>query len=218
MITEIIIGGVAIAIAVAIAARIIHYQDVVAEQQEKINIVVGEMSKEFKNNYHFVDCDNKMINDTVQMLLTECPNGIKNRLAEFESHELRKEYVEELVRHIAQEMGVELEGVLITDDMPDCTLGLYQQGYIVINEVHMEADPERLLHTILHELRHGVQFQACQKGKDKWGFPVEIKAFWYKNIILYVDEPFELYVNQPIEHDANTVATEIINRFNQKRK
>lgn len=217
MITELIIGGVAIAIALVIAARIIHYKEVVEEQQERINIIVQKMSEEFANSYHFVECDRKMINDTVKMLLSECPEGIQERLLSFGSHEMRKEYVEDLVRHIADVMGVELEGVEITDDMPDCTLGLYQQGYITINEVHIEADPERLLHTIIHELRHGVQFQACQEGKDQWGFSTETKAYWYKNFVLYVDEPYELYVNQPLERDANTIAEEIINRFNQRR-
>ncbi len=208
-----IIGGVFVVIAVAIAYKIREYLREIKAEQDEIDSTLERLSAEYKESYSFSDVDQKLINDAALCLRRECPHGLAQRLSQYKTHQERKESVKKLVYQMAESMGVELEDVLIEDDMPDGMLGQYQSGYICINAVVMEADPERILMTIAHELRHGVQFQACLEGKDQWGFSTETKAIWYYNIQYYISYPYEKYVKQPIEYDADTFANAVIQSY-----
>ena len=206
-----IICGIAVAIAAAIAERIYRYLTNVGPGEDERTQVIEKLSEEYIQSYTFSPADEKLKNDTVDCLKRICPNGLGEKLSQFDTHEARKEYAEKVVYQLAEAMGVELEGVCIEDEMPDYTLGLFHdQGYITINAVIMEADPERILMTIVHELRHGVQYQACIKDNDRWGFSTEVKGIWYFNWQNYIDEPFDLYQKQPLEYDANMFANAVI--------
>ena len=210
----IIIGGIILLATSYVVHRICQYLINVQEEQNEIVDAIIKLSEEYADSYSFTPADEKLKNDTVNFLQTECPNGLGEQLKQYNTHEDRKEYVKEFVLKLADTMGVELEGVLVEDDMPDKTLGLFQdQGYVSINAVIMEADPERILMTIVHELRHGVQYQSCLAGKDHWGFSTETKAIWYYNWNHYINEPYSIYVLQPLEYDANTFANAVIQSY-----
>lgn len=209
----IIIGGILVLIAAAIAVRIYQYLANVQQEQQDVIDAIVKLSGEYADSYSFTPADEKLKNDTVQFLKRECPAGLGERLKQYKTHEERKEYVEKFVHQLANTMGVELEGVLVEDDMPDYTLGLYQGQYVSINAVIMEADPERIMMTIVHELRHGVQYQSCLKDHDYWGFSTETKAIWYYNWEHYIDEPYDIYVHQPLEYDANAFANAVIQSY-----
>jgi len=215
----IIIGGVLVAVVIAIAIRIRQYRLEVEQEQQEVMEAVVRLSQEYSEGYSLTDVDEILKNAAVKCLNRECPHGLAERLSQYTTHDERKDSVEKLVYQLADSMGVELEGVDISDDMPDNVLGLYhEQGYLCINAVVMEADPERVLMTITHELRHGVQYQACLKNRDIWGFSTQTKAIWYYNITHYIDEPFEIYENQPVEYDANYFANEVIQSYNSRRR
>lgn len=210
----IIICGIVIVIAIVIADRIRQYIANVQKEQQKINEAIDKLSNEYIGSYSFSPADEQLIVDTVNCLNTICPHGLQERLNQYNTHEERKVYTEKVIQQLANAMGVKLEGVIVSDEMPDHVLGLFhEQGYLSINAVIMEADPERILMTIVHELRHGVQYQSCLKDQDHWGFSNETKATWYYNWNNYIDEPFELYKKQPLEYDANMFANAVIQSF-----
>ena len=207
----IIICGIVIVIAIVIADRIRQYIANVQKEQQEIIDAIDKLSNEYIDSYSFSPADEQLIVDTVNCLNTICPHGLQERLNQYNTHEERKVYAEKVVQQLANAMGVKLEGVIISDEMPDYVLGLFhEQGYLSINAVIMEADPERILMTIVHELRHGVQYQSCLKDQDQWGFSNETKATWYYNWNNYIDEPFELYKKQPLEYDVCKCSCSII--------
>lgn len=210
----IILCGIAVLVVAAIAEAIYEYISNAQEEQREIEAAIDQLSNEFISSYAFTPADDKLKTDIVNFLKQECPKGLGEQLKQFNSHEERKEYVAQLTNQVADIMGVELEGVIVSDDMEPNTLGLFhEQGYLAINAVVMEADPERIMMTMVHELRHGVQYQSCLQGKDHWGFSTETKATWYYNWNHYINEPFDLYQKQPLEYDANTFANAVIQSY-----
>ena len=84
---------------------------------------------------------------------------------------------------------------------------------IYLNEVLLVADPEQLVKTMCHELKHCVQYQSLTN--NIWGYsPQRIAQFlysWREYVSCDSRESYEAYLKQIIEIDANKYVDRIFN-------
>lgn len=95
---------------------------------------------------------------------------------------------------------------LIFKPMPQCELGSYNGNTITINENILQSglNCEEPVDTILHEVRHAIQFDAIN-NPSKYDIPASILEKWRYEINNYIHASldFEAYSQQSIEIDAN---------------
>ena len=69
------------------------------------------------------------------------------------------------------------------------------------------------LDTVVHELRHAVQYKAIEVDNDRyWGIDEQRRIEWAANIVDYIEDPTDPrgYFEQPIEKDCFTFADEAL--------
>lgn len=208
-------GGILLLVTAAVSAAIRHYQNKVA----KINATLGKLAtalEQYAKAYQFEECDKPVINAVKHYVKSQRSKGKLSTVINSMELNDRKDYMNKIVREIARIMNIELSDINIIDLGP-YTFG---QSYIEdgkykidLNEVVLIADPDRLLQTVCHELRHLQQMQAlCD---DKWGFSNHRKAQWMMSFNDYIQSDtdsemqYAAYVMQSVEIDANKFAIEV---------
>ncbi|MFJ2757255.1 hypothetical protein ACIO3S_16745 [Nocardioides sp. NPDC087217] len=155
--------------------------------------------------------------------------------------EERKAVLEEMVKKIAEESGVDMPTIdwsdLENDDWSD---GSITYGYWNDEEPTMALnpnvldDPGQLINTVAHEVRHGRQHEAID-DKNDWQFWWEDDPFdehkedgiteeqaeaWEENFDDYKStdngDSFDEYYNQPVETDARNSGRDYLNNLTEE--
>lgn len=207
--------GIVILVTAAVSAAVRHYNNKVKRANEALD-KLAKVLGQYADAYLFEDCDKVVINEVKQYTKRLRAKGKLSEIMQSMNLKDRKDYISKVVCEIAFIMKVELSDINIID------LGPYTFGQsyvddgkykIDLNEVVLIADPDRLLQTVCHELRHLQQMQSL--SDDKWGFSNNRKAQWILAFNNYVqaDSDSEIqytaYVMQSIEIDANKFANEV---------
>lgn len=208
------IGGIVILVTAGVAWVIDKYVEVQRKNRE-IDALRTAIAQ-YAQTYSFEDCDVKIINKCRKYISRKFGNNIEGAFAKCETMEAKKQFATEIVKELSECMGVDVDKVVFED------LGLFTRGcansengkmYIVLNEALLIADPEQLVKTTCHELRHCTQFQSF--SDNKWGFSSQRVAQWLYSWHHYVDcgsaEAYEAYQQQIIEIDARNFADAVFN-------
>ena len=167
-------------------------------------------------------CDARMQQACADVLKREFPQGIAERFATMKSLEERQAFMADLTRGVANAMGVDVNEVTFSEGR-EGEFGLYRykdqetgniSKQVWMNAVYLASEPEQVVRTMFHELRHGVQCQALFEA-DKWGFSARRKAEWLSNETSYVNCT-EAYKLQEQELDADVFAERVLNKINNK--
>ncbi|MDE7135097.1 MAG: hypothetical protein K2N91_00540 [Muribaculaceae bacterium] len=210
-----IIGGIVLLVTATVATAITHYRNKIAKTNAALAKFAAALTQ-YAEAYQFEECDKPMISAVKNYIDTlRCKGNLATVMESMDMAD-RKSYIHKVVREIASLMKIELSDINIVDLGPY----LFGQSYIEagkykvdLNEAMLVADPDRLLQTACHELRHLQQMQALEN--DKWGFSINRKAQWMAAFNNYVNNEdgsklqYIAYVMQSIEVDANKFAIEV---------
>lgn len=207
--------GLVILVTAGVAMAISHYREKIA----KTNAALAKLAialAQYAEAYQFEECDKPVINAVKNYIDNLRSNGNLNSIMESMDLDDRRSYFQKIVREIARLMRIDVADIIIVDLGP-CIFG---QSYmddgkykVKLNEAILIANPDRLLQTACHELRHLQQMQALTN--DKWGFSNNRKAQWMTAFNSYVNIEdgsqlqYMAYVLQSIEIDANKFAIEV---------
>lgn len=205
-------GGLIILVTAAVSAAIAHYSNKVARVNAALDKFKTALAQ-YATAYQFEECDKPVIEAVRQYVKSLRSKGSLSEIMSKMEVNDRKAYMQKVVREIARAMNVEVHGINIVDLGPN-TFG---QSYVDngkfmvdLNEALLIADPDRLLQTVCHELRHLLQMQAL--SDDKWGFSNNRKAQWmiaFQNYVQAegdIEMQYPAYIMQSIEIDANKFA------------
>ena len=168
-------------------------------------------------------CDTRMQQACADLLRHEFPQGIVKKFATMKSLEERRAFMADLIHRVANVMGVDVNEVTFSEGQ-EGSYGYYRyrdqatgniSKQVWMNNVYLASEPEQVVRTMLHELRHGVQCQALFEA-DKWGFSARRKAEWLSNETSYVNCT-EAYKLQEQELDADVFAERVLNKVNHKQ-
>lgn len=205
-----------IAIITAITAAVATRQYIkLRNKNEEIDSLVRVLNQ-YSSSYAFEKCDEPMIRKCSQYLEAYLKDSsLADKLAG-KCREEQKQIVDALVMQLARRMKVNLSAINI-QPLSGGTLGaeiVDDKGKIelYLNEDLIDADPDRLVFIMLHELRHAVQDSALRN--DVWGFSDERKAQWLIGNQQYVSADsaakYRAYYFQILENDANAFASAVL--------
>ena len=160
--------------------------------------------------------DLRLIDDCKSLLRQAFPNGIDAKFENLNIEE-REHFMKQFANQIAHVMQVEVRNIQF------CELSETLNGYydylnkeIRINEVILLTDPEKVIGTIFHELKHGIQYESVFE-EDKWGYSPQLKAQWLncmgENYINGIGS-YLAYAMQAIEVDARMFSRTIMGYTN----
>lgn len=193
-------------VATSVIAAINKYQEV----KKKNNLIEKYIDtlKTHAETYSFEQADIKIINSCKVYLKNKFCNGYEQEFMKYTTIEDRKVFTQSIAYELASIMGVKVDEIIV-EDIGDYTRGatVTEDGVIKIylNEALMIADPELLVKTICHELKHCVQFQSFTN--NIWGYSDAKIASWLYSWEHYHSsdspESYLPYYYQIIEIDAN---------------
>lgn len=161
------------------------------------------------------------IENTVAVLTEYFPQNPAYSLLE-EDYESRCEALENLGQSLIELYKLEGTEVIVTDD-PDFfsenTIHVFgftdiAKRIIYINAQYLFQDDatliERVVSTVIHELRHMMQFHVMAL-ENTYGVPFERRCAWRHNICNYVDAELDMgaYLEQPLEFDARNYVNRV---------
>jgi len=213
--------GVVIVVSAAIAFVVEQYQarKQAAEIAEQLRKSLGQYCK----IYSLEECDNVLIEKCRDYLLNKFPDGVAHEFVNLDTMEARKQLAEDIVLELASCMNI--EGVKV--DFPPmssndygCMKPIEGGGFqVCLNEALLVADPEQLVKTICHELRHAIQFQSFTD--NRWGYSPSRVAQWLYSWNNYIPCTsvinFEAYYSQIIEVDARLFVDELYKEINLEK-
>ena len=199
---EVIVGG----IVVVVAAVFLN----IRKKNEEIRDFKALIEKYIKN-YQFEECDKPMIEKCRLYISSRFPGKIEEHFAKCNTESEREQLLYSVAQELISRMGVQVDKVEIVD------LGSYTYGQagkgpegeviVQLNKALLYTDPQQLIKTLCHELRHCVQFQSVTN--NVWGYSDQRVALWLANMEDYfnpANRTFETYELQPLELDANAFA------------
>lgn len=140
-----------------------------------------------------------------------------------EDFESRCEAIEDFGARLVEYYGLDGVEIVITDDEEvfpgqdqKYTRGkaVYAEGVVYINSNFVRVEDgqilEQIVSTIIHELRHFMQFQIITM-QNTYGVPYNRRHAWRSNFLNYEDGRYdvEAYRKQPIEVDARNFANRV---------
>ena len=207
------IAGVTLAVATTIAGFARLYCKIESKQKEIESL--QQSLGIYADSYAFEDCDEQMIN--------ECRNRLNKLLAgqtfkqrlDGKNIDEQRTILKQIVNEMADSMKVRVDNLII-EPKESLILGseqMNEKGEITLflNEALLIVDPDKLLFTLLHELRHGVQDTSFRN--NKWGFSNQRIALWMCGLRNYVqpnENSYNAYFNQVLEIDANKFADTVL--------
>lgn len=214
---EIIISGVVLVVTFALSRAIKQYQRIKAKNKE-IEALKKSL-KQYTDSYQFEDCDKPVIDSCRDYIAKRFPVGIEREFEKCDTMEKKKQLAITVTQELAKRMGVNT-----VDDISFDDLGIYSgfaennpengKSRIELHEALLVADPQQLVQTICHELRHCMQHQAI--ANDIWGYSPQRVALWMYTLksenYVFPDDvtKFEAYKSQSAEYDARMFAGAII--------
>ena len=162
-----------------------------------------------------------LIQKTAEVLREYFPQNPARSLLE-EDFESRCEALESLGQSLTRLYELDGVEVIVTDDpelFPEDSLHVYgrtdmRSRKVYINAQYLLQDDAVLIEhsvaTVLHELRHMVQYQVMTLEKT-YGVPYERRCAWRWNVRNYIKAEFDLegYSMQPIEFDARNFVNRV---------
>ena len=206
---SIAVGGVVLLVSAGIAVIVDQYKSLRAKniELEELKNSLGQYSE----TYMFEECDLYMIDKCREFLRKEFPTGIEEKFASIETLEEKQKYASNVSKELAKIIKVDFKGIAFEE------MQFYENGKttgekeIVLNVALVLADPEQLITTMIHELRHCLQIQSIS-GNDVWGFSDAKKAQWLFSFEKYQSGTicYAAYREQPVERDAVLFAESIM--------
>lgn len=149
------------------------------------------------------------------------PDGIEARFNTLRTEESKEKLVKDLISKLKDVMGVGLNAVIFKNlDATD--RGVYQymdEEYgktITLNKIYLSENPVELISTVIHEMKHAVQFEAIFEG-NKLGYSDQRLAQWLrcigKDSYVKGDYCYEAYALQAVELDANIFVDGVMEEF-----
>ena len=229
---ELLIGGaVVVAGGIALTVRAVQArrQQVQAMAEEMLRLYAANeiVNQEIKTveaqqlSSRVADaCDIEMGKASVEVLHDFFPRGFEEKLNSMGTAGEREEFFWKLINRLASAMKVEIAEIDFKEFSPD----LYGRYKSKDKRIELNADlfldpasqlpAARLVHTLLHELRHAVQSEALLEG-NPWGVAPSRLAEWTVSKLNYVDCT-QAYALQSIELDANWYASVVLDMFDKK--
>lgn len=208
------IAGVAIVLTASLAYAVKKYR----ETQEK-NIEIEALRRSlnaYAETYAFENADEELIKRCQSKIKELFNGGIEKEFNKYKTVEEKKAFARKVALELAKCMNVQVDNIEFADLGP-YTRGAAALGHnpvtIYLNEVLLVADPEQLVKTMCHELKHCVQYQSLTN--NIWGYsPQRIAQFLYSRreyVSCDSRECYEAYLKQIIEIDANKFVDRIFN-------
>ncbi len=208
----VIIGGTVLALAASLAYAVKIYQEIKRKNVE-IEALRSSLNG-YVETYSFEKADEELVLQCQAKIKELFHGDIEKEFNKYNTLEAKKAFANRIVTELAQCMNLKIDKIVI-DDLGPFTRGVACHDNntvtIYLNEVLLVADPQQLVKTMCHELKHCVQFEALTN--DIWGYsPQRIGQYLY-SMEHYVQceyvESYEGYVSQIVEIDANKFVDEI---------
>lgn len=132
------------------------------------------------------------------------------------SYEEKVEYAQQLVQKLTELYGLELNEcqLYVDSNLGNCGGFIPKERRISLNIAALYSEDANqvyeFLDTVVHELRHAVQFQAVlsEEYAVQWNVSEETRERWKTNFLNYAkpDQDMRAYILQPVESDARTFA------------
>lgn len=209
-----IVAGVAIALTASLAYAVKKYREI-QEKNREIEALRRSLNA-YAETYSFEAADEELIQKCQSKIKELFKGGIEKEFNKYQTVEEKKAFAHKVVLELANCMNVQVDNIEIAD------LGPYTRGAanpdrnlvtIYLNEVLLVADPEQLVKTMCHELKHCVQYQSLTN--DVWGYsPQRVAQYlysWERYVSCDSRECYEAYLMQIIEIDANKYVDRIFN-------
>lgn len=209
-----IIAGVAIVLTASLAYAVNKYREI---REKNIEIEALRRSlNAYAETYAFENADEELIKRCQSKIKELFNGGIEKEFNRYQTVEEKKAFARKVALELAKCMNVQVGNIEIADLGP-CTRGAAMPDRdpvtIYLNEVLLVADPEQLVKTMCHELKHCVQYQSFTN--NVWGYsPQRIAQYlysWEQYVSCDSRECYEAYFNQIIEIDANKYVDRIFN-------
>lgn len=216
------IAGVVLTVSAGVAWGVRKYKEV---RQKNLEIAVYcaaldscyQALRQYSDSYMFEECDKLLIRQCQDYLDQKFHGNYAMNFAQRQTMEDKKALAVEVCWGLANQMGIHLDEIRI-EQLDESTNGRFriEGGFCVIylQEALLIADPEQLVRSMCHELRHCLQNQAL--GNDRWGFSPQRIGTWLYSLENYVSADaiynYEPYVRQAVEVDANNFAEAIVPR------
>lgn len=216
------IAGVVLTVSAGVAWGVRKYKEVQKKNQEIAFYNAALVScyralRQYSDSYMFEECDQVLIRKCQEYLNQRFHGNYAMNFAQRQTLEEKKALAVEVCWGLANEMGLHLDEIRI-EQMDEFSNGdfIVKGDYCMIRlkEALLIADPDQLVRTICHELRHCMQCQALTN--DRWGFSPQRIGTWLYCMEYYVRADavynYEPYLRQSIEVDANNFAEAIVPR------
>ena len=213
-ITTITIGGAVIVLTAALAYAVSKYREI-QEKNKEIEALRRSLNA-YAETYAFEDADEELVKKCQSKIKELFKGGIEKEFNKYKTVKEKKAFARKVALELAKCMNVQVDNIEIAD------LGPYTRGAAVpdcnpvtiyLNEVLLVADPEQLIKTMCHELKHCVQYQSLTN--NIWGYSPQRIAQYLYSWEHYVSCDslgcYEGYFNQIIEIDANKYVDRIFN-------
>ncbi len=132
------------------------------------------------------------------------------------SYSERIAYAENLIQRLTGEYGLNLENcsLYVDSNVDNCGGFIIRENRIKLNVAALFSEDKdqtcELINTIVHELRHAVQWSAVKSEEfaAQWDISEETREKWKQNFLNYITPQQDLhaYTFQPVEDDARTFA------------
>lgn len=208
------IAGVAIVLTASLAYAVKKYRET-QEKNREIEALRRSLNA-YAETYAFENADEELIKRCQSKIKELFNGGIEKEFNKYKTVEEKKAFARKVALELAKCMNVQVDNIEFAD------LGPYTRGAAVpdrnpvtiyLNEVLLVADPEQLVKTMCHELKHCVQYQSLTN--NIWGYsPQRIAQFlysWREYVSCDSRECYEAYLKQIIEIDANKYVDRIFN-------
>lgn len=204
-----------------IVSRIVHFIDERVEVlREKLDGFLGTYP--VYQGLVYTEEEKEMIDQTTQLLEEFFPERPGQLLAQ-EDYESRCEAVEDFAMQLIELYGLTCVEVVITNEQEQFRGkdAIFTYGFAAVSEkkVYINAncleseDPlllEHIVSTVVHELRHLIQYQVARMEKT-YGVSYDRRHAWRANMVNYIKAEYDMegYFNQPIEFDARNFTNRI---------
>lgn len=209
------IAGVAIVLTASLAYAVNKYREI-QEKNKEIEALRRSLNA-YAETYAFENADEELIKRCQSKIKELFKGGIEKEFNKYKTVEEKKAFARKVALELANCMKVQ-----VVDNIEIADLGPYTRGEtipdrnsvtICLNEVLLVADPEQLVKTMCHELKHCVQYQSLTN--NVWGYsPQRIAQYlysWKEYVSPDSPESCEAYLKQIIEIDANKYVDLIFN-------
>ena len=220
---EVIVGTAVIVVPIGVKKLVTmyrenaQYREVIKAYRETTTRLNNSLDQ-YSSTYSFDECDKLMIEAFRTFIKHRFPDGITEEFEKCTTLESKEQLAYDFAQELQQRIGISINENIIFEDSYYGDWGTTKsdgiRSIVYINRGLLLADPEYLVQTICHELRHCVQIQASTN--NIWNFPPERVAGWVYSRLHYqkcegmLPGDYDAYRKQIIETDANNFAEAVL--------